>query len=84
MTPVEKMKLWQLRNPDKTPGQGPARSTSDRASVASTSTASTGKRSREDDVDAPMDDPGEEQGSPGWGRNRGNAGVSGRQRKTNN
>ena len=83
MTPVEKMKLWQLRNPDKTPGQGPARVTSDKASVASTSTASTGKRSREDDVDAPMDEP-EEQGSPGWGRNRLNPGVSGRQRKTDN
>jgi hypothetical protein len=83
MTPIEKMKLWQLRNPDKTPGQGPTRVTSDKASVASTSTASTGKRSREDDVDVPMDEP-EEQGSPGWGRNRGNPGVSGRQRKTDN
>ena len=83
LTPIQKMKLWMLRNPGKTPGQGPTRQDKgERASVASTSTASTGKRNRDDEADAPPEDPGDDDDKSGWGRNRGNAAVSGRQRKT--
>jgi hypothetical protein len=79
------MKLWMLRNPGKTPGQGPAcQDKSKRASVASTLTASTGKRIHEEEADAPMDEPGKEHESPRWGQNRGNTAISGRQRKTEN
>ncbi len=40
LTPAEKQKIWQLRNPGKTPGTGPTRRDRRRA-VASTSTLST-------------------------------------------
>ena len=83
LTPIQKMKLWMLRNPGKTPGQGPTRKDkAERTTVASTSTASTGKRNRDDEADAPPEDPGDDDDKSGWGRNRGNAAVSGRQRKT--
>ncbi len=83
MTPIQKMKLWMLWNPGKTPGQGPTRQDKgERASVASTSTASTRKRNRDDEADAPPEDPGNDDENSGWGRNRGNAAISGRQRKT--
>ncbi len=83
LTPIQKMKLWMLRNPGKTPGQGPTcQDKGERASVASTLTASTGKRNRDDEADASPEDPGDDDNKSGWGRNRGNAAVSGRQRKT--
>ena len=75
LTPAEKAKLWQLRNPNKTPGTGPTRR--DRtSSVASASTTSstTGKRHSEDSAEKdekPTDD-------AGWGRNHDNP-VLGRQ-----
>ena len=40
LTPAEKAKLWQLRNPNKTPGTGPTRRDRN-SSVASTSTTNT-------------------------------------------
>jgi hypothetical protein len=77
LTPAEKAKLWQLRNPNKTPGTGPTRRDCN-SSVASTSTTTTsstaGKRQAEDSADKdekPTDD-------AGWGRNRDNP-VLGRQ-----
>jgi hypothetical protein len=77
LSPAEKAKLWQLRNPNKTPGTGPTRRDRD-SSVASTSTmttsSTTGKRQSEDPADKdekPTDD-------TGWGRNRDNP-VLGRQ-----
>ena len=83
LTSIQKMKLWMLRNPGKTPGQGPTRQDKGkRASVASTSTASTGKRNRDDEAEASPEDPGIEGENPGWGRNRGNTAVSKRQRRT--
>ncbi len=85
LTPLQKMKLWILRNPGKTPGQGPTRQDKgDRASVESTSTASTGKRAREDNDDDAMNDAGGDQDGSSWGRNRDNPALGGRQRKTEN
>ena len=68
LTPAEKAKLWQLRNPNRTPGTGPTRRDRN-SSVASTSTTSstTGKDQSEDIADKdekPSDDSG--------GRNRDN------------
>jgi hypothetical protein len=53
LTPAEKQKIWQLRNPSKTPGTGPTRCDRRRA-VASTltSSASLGGPSKR-----PMEDP---------------------------
>jgi hypothetical protein len=61
LTPAKRPKLWQLRNPGKTPGTGPTRCNRN-ASVALTPTNSfgTGKRQIEDSVaedDQPADDP---------------------------
>ncbi len=82
LTPAEKAKLWQLRNPNKTPGTGPTRGDRN-SSVASTSTSTTsstpGKRHAEDSADKdekPTDD-------AGWGRNRYNP-VLGRQVRSRN
>ena len=80
LTPAEKAKLWQLRNPNKTPGTGQTRR--DRtSSVASASTTSstTGKRHAEDSAEKdekPTDD-------ASWGRNRDNL-VLGRQVRSRN
>ncbi len=83
MTPIQKMKLWMLRNPGKTPGQGPVRQDkSERASVASALTAPTGKRIREEEADGPVEESGEDDKNPGWGPIRGNTAISGRQQKT--
>jgi hypothetical protein len=43
-TPAEKQKLWQLRNPRKSPGTEPTRRDRGAPSVASTSSSSTRKR----------------------------------------
>jgi len=81
LTPAEKAKLWQLRNPNRTPGTGPTRRDRD-SSVASTSTTATsasGKCQAEDAADKdenPTDD-------PSWGRNRGNP-VLGQQVRSRN
>ena len=78
LTPLQKMKLWILRNPGKTPGQGPTRKdNNERSSVASTSTSSTGKRPRGPD-DMADDEDGDGQDIP-YGRNRNNPAVAGRQ-----
>ncbi len=75
-TPAEKQKIWQLRNPSKTPGTGPIRRDRRRA-VASTSTlsASPGSPSKR-----PMEDPAVKSNQPaddqGWGRNRENPFLS--------
>ena len=76
LTPLQQMKLWMLRHPGRTPGQGPTcrdrREKSDRSSVAST-TSLTGKCNRENNTN----DRGEET-NPGkdkvsdWGQNRSN------------
>jgi hypothetical protein len=48
MSPAKKQKLWQLKNPGKTPRTGPTRLDRDRnASVASTVTSSSGSRKRQ-------------------------------------
>jgi hypothetical protein len=79
------MKLWILRNPDKTPGQGPTRQDKkDRASVSSALTTSTGKRAWEDNDDDDMKDDGGNQEGSSWGRNRDNPALGGHQRKTEN
>jgi hypothetical protein len=82
LNPAEKPKLWQLCNPNKTPGTGPTRRDRN-SSVASTSTtttsSTTGKRQAEDPADRdekPTDD-------AGWGRNRDNP-VLGRQVRSRN
>jgi hypothetical protein len=79
LTPLQQQKLWILRNPGKTPGQGSTRHDKDKASVASTLTASTSKRTHEDLEDFPSNVPSD-QDIPAWGRNQENPAVSGRQR----
>ncbi len=75
-TPAEKQKIWQLRNPGKTPGTGPIRCDCRRA-VASTSTssASPGGPSKR-----PMEDPAVKSDQPaddqGWGKNHENSFLS--------
>jgi hypothetical protein len=84
LSPLQQMKLWMLRHPGRTPGQGPTRQDrrekSDRSSIAST-TSSTGKRSREDDTDDRGDktNPGKDK-VPDWGRSRSNPAIQGRQK----
>jgi hypothetical protein len=81
LTPAEKAMLWQLLNPNRTPGTGPTRRDRD-SSVASTSTTATsasGKCQAEDAADKdekPTDD-------SSWGRNRSNP-VLGRQVRSRN
>jgi hypothetical protein len=77
-TPAEKQRLFQLRHPDVTPGTGPTRRSRSRggtASIASTSSSGT-KRPAED----PQDEPAADETGNGWGRNRDNAALQGRQR----
>jgi hypothetical protein len=87
LTPLQQMKLWILRHPGRTPGQGPThqdrREKSDRSSTALT-TSSSRKRSREDDTDDRGDEtnPGKDK-IPDWGRNRGNPAIQGRQKTVN-
>ncbi len=76
LTPAEKQKIWQLRNPGKTPGTGPTRRDHRRA-VASTSTSSAtpggpSKRPMEDPA-VKSDQPADDQS---WGRNRENPFLS--------
>ncbi len=75
-TPAEKQKIWQLRNPGKTPGTGPIRRARRRAvALTSTSSASLGGPSKR-----PMEDPAVKSDQPaddqGWGRNRENPFLS--------
>jgi hypothetical protein len=75
-TPAEKQKIWQLRNPGKTPGTGPIRCDRRRAvALTSTSSASPGGPSKH-----PMEDPAVKSNQPaddqGWGRNRENPFLS--------
>ncbi len=70
LTPAEKQKIWQLRNPGKTPGTGPTRRDHMRAvALTLTSSASPGGPSKR-----PMEDPTIKCNQPaneqGWGRNR--------------
>ncbi len=72
LTPAGKQKIWQLRNPGKTPGTGPTRRDRRRVVVlASTSSTSLGGPSKH-----PMEDPTIKSDQPaadlGWGRNRDN------------
>jgi hypothetical protein len=69
LTPAEKQKIWQLRNPGMTPGTGPTRCDRRRAvALTSTSSASLGGPSKH-----PMEDPTIKSDQPaddqGWGRN---------------
>jgi hypothetical protein len=70
LTPDEKQKIWQLKNPGKTPGTGPTRRDRRRA-VASTltSSASPGGPSKclMEDPTIKCNQPANDQG---WGRNR--------------
>ncbi len=72
LTPAEKQKIWQLRNPGKTPGTGPTRRDRRRAvqstSTSSSSPGSSGKRQMED----PVIKSNQPAADPGWGRNRDN------------
>ena len=76
LTPVQKQKLWMLRNPDQTPGTGPTRHRrgSSIASTSSTGTKRSADTSQEGDI--AKDD-------VKWGRdrsgNRDNQAVAGRQ-----
>ena len=91
LTPLQKQKLWLVRNPGKTPGQGPSRlfpsnpnRDPDRSSSTISSTGSTpsagSKRTRDDHAnDQEMPD-ADKKGD--WGRNRNNPAIQGRQRKT--
>jgi hypothetical protein len=72
LTPAEKQKIWQLRNPGKTPGTGPTRRDRRRAvALTSTLSSSLGGPSKR-----PMEDPAVKSDQPadnqGWGRNRDN------------
>ncbi len=72
LTPAEKQKIWQLRNPGKTPGTGSTRRDRRRA-VESTLTSSSSPGSS---VKCQMEDPAIKSDQPaadqGWGRNRDN------------
>jgi hypothetical protein len=76
LTPAEKQKIWQLRNPGKTPGTGPTRHDRRRAvALTLTSSASPGgpsKRSMED----PAIKSNQLADDQGWGRNRENPFLS--------
>jgi hypothetical protein len=72
LTPADRQKIWQLRNPGKTPGTGPTRRDRRRA-VESTSTltlssspGSSGKHQMEDPA-VKSNQPADDQG---WGRPR--------------
>ncbi len=69
MTPAETQKIWQLRNPDKTPGTGLTRHDHRRA-VALTSTLSASlvgpSKCLKEDPTIKSDQPADDQG---WGRN---------------
>ncbi len=73
LTHAKKQKIWQLRNPGKTPGTGPTRRDRRRAvaltSTSSTSSGSSGKRQMEDST-LNSNQPAEDQQR--WGRNRDN------------
>jgi hypothetical protein len=76
LTPAEKQKIWQLRNPGKTPGTGPTRRDRRRAvALTSTLSASPGGPSKR-----PMEDPAVKSNQPaddqGWGRNHENPFLS--------
>jgi hypothetical protein len=73
-TLAEKQKIWQLRNPGKTPGTGPTRRDRRRAvELTSTLTLSSSPGSS---VKHQMEDPAAKSNQPaavpGWGRNRDN------------
>ncbi len=76
LTPAEKQKIWQLRNPGKTPGTGPIRRDRRRAvALTSTLSASLGGPSKH-----LMEDPAVKSNQPaddqGWGRNHENPFLS--------
>ena len=82
LTDLQRQKLYMIRNPGKALGTGPTRQTrrggrrrTDNASIASTNTSGT-KRSN-DDRDEP--EGGDDQRPLGYGRNRENPAVMGRQ-----
>jgi hypothetical protein len=79
LTPLQQQKLWILRNPGKTPGQGSTCHDKDKASIALTLTASIGKCTREDLEDPPSNVPSD-QDILAYGHNRENPAVSGWQR----
>ena len=70
LTPAEKQKVWQLRNPGKTPGTGPTRRDCRRAVestlTSSSSPGSSGKRQMED----PAIKSNQSADDQGWGRPR--------------
>ncbi len=72
LTPAEKQKIWQLRNPSKTLGTGPTRCDRRRAVEStltlSSSPGSSSKRQMEDPA-VKSDQPADDQG---WGRNSDN------------
>ncbi len=69
LTPAEKQKIWQLKNPSKTPGTGPIRRDCRKAVAltltSSSSPGSSGKRQMED----PVVKSNQHAADPGWGRN---------------
>jgi hypothetical protein len=70
-TPAEKQKLWQLKNPGKTPTTGPTRCDCDRsASVALTLTCSSGSGKRQ--VEEPVIKDDQPSNDLEWGRRRNN------------
>jgi hypothetical protein len=76
LTPAEMQKIWQLRNPGKTPGTGPIRRDHRRAvALTSTLSASPGGPSKR-----PIEDPAVKSDQPaddhGWGRNHENPFLS--------
>jgi hypothetical protein len=76
LTPAEKQKIWQLRNPGKTPGTGPTRHDHRRAvALTLTLSASPGGPSKR-----PMEDSAVKSNQladdQGWGRNRENPFLS--------
>ncbi len=72
LTPAEQQKIWQLKNPSKTPGTGPIKHDHRRA-VASTLTSSSSpgssKKHQMEDLTIKSDQPAAD---PGWARNRDN------------
>ena len=76
LTPIEKLKLWMIRNPGKTPGTGPTRQS--RASIASASSTGT-KRTADASHEGDTANNDNHWGHADCSGNRNNLGIAGLQ-----
>ena len=82
LTPTEKLKLWMIRNPGKTPGTGSThqRRGGDHAGAASIASASLTRTKRTADASQEGDTANNDSGwGPDHSGNRDNSGIAGRQ-----